>query len=100
VAAEEAVELEDSIRVSDLAKSWEGADPSLKLATLVAEYAEILKGSYWAKESNLDDVLRRAQRLSPDFAGDARVADFVSLVAAAAQLMDASQVGENEIDED
>jgi hypothetical protein len=82
----EAVELERPIEVRSLAASWEAATPSLRLATLVAEYAEILKGSYWARSGDLRDVLRRAQMLSPEFAGNARVADFISLVAAAAEL--------------
>jgi Ca-activated chloride channel family protein len=100
VDRDEPVELEDSINVRDLAKSWKEADPSLKLATLVAEYAEILKGSYWAKDGDLDDVLRRAQHLSPEFAGDARVADFVSLVAEAAKLKGALPASPEETLED
>jgi Ca-activated chloride channel family protein len=86
VGSGEAVELERPIEVRSLAASWEAATPSLRLATLVAEYAEILKGSYWARSGDLRDVLRRAQMLSPEFAGNARVADFISLVAAAAEL--------------
>jgi Ca-activated chloride channel family protein len=86
VGADEAVELERPLALRDLAPSWDRANPSLKLATLVAEYAEILKGSYWARSGDLREVLRRAQIVSPEFAGDARVADFISLVAAAADL--------------
>jgi Ca-activated chloride channel family protein len=86
VGADEAVEVERPLELRDLAPSWDSAGPSLRLATLVAEYAEILKGSYWARSGDLREVLRRAQTLSPEFAGDARVADFVSLVAAAADL--------------
>ncbi len=82
----EPVELEHTIRVRDLARTWEAASRSLRLATLVAEYAEILKGAYWAKGGDLREVLERAQELSPEFAGDSRVADFVSLVATAADL--------------
>jgi Ca-activated chloride channel family protein len=88
VGTEDAVELEQPIDLRGLAPSWDRASPSLKLATLVAEYAEVLKGSYWARSGDLREVLRRAQELSPDFAGDSRVADFVSLVAAAADLVE------------
>ncbi len=35
------------------------------LTASVAEYAEILRGSYWARDANWDDVLALAQ-----FAGD------------------------------
>jgi Ca-activated chloride channel family protein len=86
VGADEAVEMERPIEHRDLARSWERSSPSLRLATLVAEYAEILKGSYWARGGDLREVLRLAQILSPEFAGDSRVADFISLVAAAADL--------------
>ena len=67
------------------------APAALRLVTLVAEYAEILKGSYWARQGDIAEVLERTQRLQPDFAGDARVADFSSLVAAAAQLSAADE---------
>jgi Ca-activated chloride channel family protein len=83
----QAVEIERSLRARDMATSWQAASPSLRLASLVAEYAEILKGSYWAREGDLREVLRRAQELSPEFAGDSRVADFVGLVATAADLV-------------
>jgi len=86
IGSDEPVELEESIRVRRLERSWHSASPSLRLATLVAEFAEILKRSYWAKDGDLQDLLRRAQKLSPEFAGNTRVADFVSLVAAAAEI--------------
>ncbi len=79
------VELERTVTGADFARRWEAASPALKLTSLVAEYAEILKRSYWAREGDLDDVFRRAQRLSADFEGDREVADFVSLVGRAAE---------------
>jgi Ca-activated chloride channel family protein len=88
---DEPVELEEAIRVGDLERRWTNASPSLRLAALVAEFAEILKGTYWAKNGDLRDVLQRAQRLSPEFAGDTRVADFVSLVAAASEIVHESE---------
>ncbi len=81
-------EIQRSLAVRDLAPSWEAASPALRLASLAAEFAEILKGTYWAREGDMGDVLRRAQELAPAFAGDARMADFVGLVAAAAELQD------------
>ncbi len=84
IAQGEMVELERSVTGADFAPRWESAPPSLRLTALVAEFAEVLKQTYWAKEGNLDDVFRRAQRLSADFPGDRDVADFVSLVGRAA----------------
>ena len=59
VGRDDAVEMEKSLRVGDLAKSWEKATPALKLASLVAEFAELLKGTYWAKDDDLEEVLER-----------------------------------------
>jgi Ca-activated chloride channel homolog len=84
-------ELEQPLRASELARSWEAASPALRLASVVAELAEILKGSFWAKEGRLDEVFRRAQRVSADFAGDAEVAEFVSLAGKAARLWPAER---------
>ncbi|HEX2224965.1 MAG TPA: von Willebrand factor type A domain-containing protein [Thermoanaerobaculia bacterium] len=73
-------EVEQAVRPADLATRWERAPASLRLATLVAEFAEILKGSYWAKDGDLREVLRRAQQLEGDFPGDKKVRDFVGMV--------------------
>ncbi len=78
------IELERAVTGADFARRWQDASPALRLTSLVAEYAEILKRSYWAREGDLDDVFRRAQRLSAQFEGDREVADFVSLVGRAA----------------
>jgi Ca-activated chloride channel family protein len=79
------VELEHDLRVSDFAGTWDSAPRSLKLASLVAEFAEILKGNYWAKDSDLSDVFRRARQLA-ESAGDERAAEFASLVGKAQRL--------------
>lgn len=80
------VELEHDLRLTEIAGSWESAPRGLKLASLVAEFAEILKGSYWAKDGDLADVLRRARRVSAELSRDERAADFVNLVERAERL--------------
>jgi Ca-activated chloride channel family protein len=57
-------EEEKLLRVSQLAGSWEQATPALRLAAVAAEFAEILKGSYWARGSSLDELYRLAQGVS------------------------------------
>ncbi len=74
------VELEHELRLSDFAATWDSAPRGLKLASVVAEFAETLKGNYWAKDGDLGELLRRARRLSTEFIGDERTAEFVSLV--------------------
>jgi len=80
------VELERTLRARDLAATWEEASPSLKLASLAAEFAEILKGSYWAKHDDLGDVLRRLKRLHGPLARRERVQELGELVRRALML--------------
>ena len=75
------------MEIRDLEKKWKNASPSLRLATLVAEYGEILKRSYWARTGDMDIVLSRARELAPEFENDERVADWIILVEAAAELI-------------
>jgi Ca-activated chloride channel homolog len=85
--SDDPVEIEHVLRAGDLEQKWKNAPPSLRLATLVAEYGEILKGSYWARTGDMDEVLSRARELAPEFEGDDRVSDWIELVEAAAELM-------------
>ena len=80
------VEVEQAFRVSQFAASWSVAPRGLRLAALVAEFAEVLKHSYWAKGTDLADLAQRARRIERDFPGDARVAEFAGLVEKAAVL--------------
>ncbi len=79
-------ELSRSITAGELRRGWEEASPSLRLASVVAELAEVLKGSYWAKDADLDDLFRRAQALSAEHPGDLRVAELAALIGKAAAL--------------
>jgi len=69
---------------------FEEASPMFRLTAAVAEYAEILRESYWAQEGSLDAVLAVAQfaggALAADEALEKEVAEFVWLVAKAKEL--------------
>jgi hypothetical protein len=56
------------------------------LAAAVAEYAEILRQSYWAKGDSLENVSSLAQRVKQALPNDADVAEFAQLVSRASQL--------------
>lgn len=87
-ATGEVVEISHEVRRRDLAGSWEAAPAALRLTSLVAELGEVLKGSYWAKQVDLDEVFRRAQRVvAEDYPGDPRKAELVSLIGRAASLV-------------
>jgi Ca-activated chloride channel family protein len=81
-------ELAHAITGADLVEQLEESSPALRLAAVVAETAEVLRGSYWARGSNLDEVFRSAQRVSREFEGDREVAELVSLVGKAASTME------------
>jgi Ca-activated chloride channel homolog len=54
----------------------------------VAEYAEILRNSFWAKESSFCDVLSLLHTLPGEFKEKEDVAEFIQLVAKASILKD------------
>jgi len=89
-ARERFVELEQLTRVGEIAPSWDAASVQLRLASVVAEFAEILRGSYWAREGDLHDVFLRAQALASELRGDHELADFVSLTGRADRLQAAT----------
>ncbi len=83
------IEVDREMLVRDLATDWQDAPRSLRLASLVAELAEILRGSSWARDGDLTDVARRARELAGAFADTPqgeRVADLARLAARAASL--------------
>jgi Ca-activated chloride channel family protein len=49
-------EISEGIHLSQLKDTFEDASPEFRLAAAVAEFAEILRGSYWAKDGNVGDV--------------------------------------------
>jgi Ca-activated chloride channel family protein len=84
--AEAFVETERPLTLGELARRWESATPALRLAGLAAELAELLRGSYWAREGSLEVVFRGLQQLQPELAGDARAAELAAMAGKAARL--------------
>jgi hypothetical protein len=80
------VEISKDFQVNDLAREFHDADPYFQRAVVVAEYAEILRDSYWAQESNLDAVYEEAQWLSEYLVRDEDMREFVELVDRARRL--------------
>ena len=82
----EVVEINQELQSADLAVSFEEASSRFQLSAVVAEFAEVLRGSYWAREGSLQavaDEARRVQQLLPE---SSDVAEFASLAAQAASL--------------
>ena len=76
-------ETEMRLDLADLAPTWEKAAPGFRLAALVAQLAEILEGSPWAKES-LPEVARQARSLEKARGGQA--AELADLAEKAARI--------------
>jgi len=83
----EVTEFKSSIAAKDLNKSFEDSSSQFRLAATVAEFAEILRKSYWAKDATLDSVLEHAQQLSSEFKNDSDVIELADLISKAKQLM-------------
>lgn len=79
-------ELSKDLATGDLAREFRDADVYFQRAVVVAEYAEILKRSYWAEGSSLYDVYREAQRIMEDMPRERDMEEFVDLMGQALQL--------------
>ena len=82
----EVTEFQSSIALNDFNESFETTSGKFKLAATVAEFAEILRKSYWAKGATLDTVLQCAQQLSGDFDNDPDIIELTDLISKAGQL--------------
>lgn len=80
------VEISQDFYADQLAYDFREADPYFQRAVVVAEYAEILKESYWADESSMDDVYDEAERISEYLYRDDYMEEFVDLVRDARRL--------------
>jgi Ca-activated chloride channel family protein len=83
----EVLEIHRAIAREDFASQFEATSPRFQLDAVVAEYAEILRGSYWAQEASLADVAHAAQRIAASLPQDAAVQEFAQLAAQANALM-------------
>ena len=87
-ATGQVVEESLEVRRSDLATSWRAASPSLRLAALAAELAEVLKGSYWARDRSPEELRRRAAEVQRAFAADPDAAELVRLARLAFERLE------------
>jgi len=74
------VELSKDFRVSDLERRFDRANPYFQRTVIIAEFAEILKESYWAEDSSFGDVYREAARVSEFFGRDEDMSELLELM--------------------
>jgi Ca-activated chloride channel homolog len=79
-------ELVQTLDRADLETSIENTSASFRLDAAVAEYAEILRHSFWAKDGDLAAVLALVRQVAEELPTDPDVAEFVQLVAWASDL--------------
>lgn len=80
------VEISQDYFADEVARDFRETDPYFQRAVIVAEYAEILKESYWAEDSSIDDVYDEARRLEDYLYHDGDMEEFIDLVKKAARL--------------
>jgi Ca-activated chloride channel family protein len=82
------VELSKDFSTSELEREFDYANPYFQRAVVVAEYAEILKKSYWAEESSLAYVYHEAIRVSEVLPRDEDMGEFMELIRRASRMTD------------
>ena len=82
----EVIEITRALAKAEFAPTFKDAPARLQLAAVVAEYAEILRDSYWARDSSLEDVAWEARRVAEYLPRDEDVAEFARLVERASRL--------------
>lgn len=87
-------EISADFTTSQVANGLDQTSDSFALASVVTEFAEILRQSYWAKGAELQDTLQKAKQISARFPGDADVAELVVLIDKAQQLIEAKKQSE------
>jgi len=79
-------ELNLPIDLRDLGASFDRADPGLRRAALAAEFAEILRESYWARGSEFEDLIPLAKSLLHESRHDEQTGELHDLIQRAARV--------------
>ena len=80
------VEISQDYDAGQMVFDFREANPYFQRAVVVAEYAEIMKGSYWAEDGSLDHVYDEAQRISDYLYRDDYMDEFIDLVRDARRM--------------
>ena len=84
-------EINKSFDGSDLRGEFQRASARFQLDAVVAEYAEILRESFWAQEGSLMVVSNEARRVLQLLPQDTDVVEFASLASTAAEIWEARE---------
>ncbi len=78
-------EISQDISSTELSSMFEEASAGFQLAASIAEFAEILRESYWAQEGSLETVLQNIERIQPNFANK-QVEELTSMISLSIRL--------------
>ena len=78
-------EINEKMFSTELKKAFEDASPEFQLAATVAEFAEILRESYWAQDGSLEAVQQSIKGIAPQIANE-RVDELSHLISQAARF--------------
>ncbi len=82
------IETSEDFYTRQVGSSFNRADPHFQWTVIVAEYAELLRDSYWTREESLASVLNQAQRVSDQLSEDENVFEFMNLLHQAVKYSD------------
>lgn len=85
---DEVTEISQDFATDEMAEGFQQANPYFQWCVVVAEYAEILRQSYWAQNSDVGDVLNQARRISQLLPENADRSEFVDLIRQANRFSD------------
>ena len=93
--------MEDSQEVSRTEPSnWSFDDisGSFALASVVTEFAEIMRESYWAKGADLNDTLQKAKQLRNESEDNDDINELIGLIERATNLVEVESAGKNTLE--
>ncbi len=82
----EATEFNSTFRTGQVVDGFANASREFRLAARVAEFAEILRKSYWARGAGLDETLEAVGQLAGEFGANPDVIELVGLISNARGL--------------
>lgn len=83
----EVTEISADFNSAQIAQSTDVISNAFALSSVVTEFAEILRESYWAKGADLFDTLARAELIAENNPADTDIAELKDLIARAAELL-------------
>jgi Ca-activated chloride channel family protein len=94
------VEMATAIGRDDVARRFDAGTPSFRLDAAVAEFAEILRGSYWAKDGSFAEVARVARSAAREENNPEAAQEFLRMVEKARRLWPGSTAPEGVEDDE